>query len=160
MSADGWTVTNVNININMCVVIMKAGVTQPHMKYASSGYTPVYLRIIPCSHSSCGENIFLPYKPFILIMQIHKVHMFGLLVNILLILLYYNNSYTHCSRIFWDKSLIFSYICVKKVKFIDKWKWTVKKFLGWHLKVQDQSMNLPLSKILNCLLNDSTKLGT
>ena len=26
----------------MCVVIMKAGVTQPHMKYASSGYTPVY----------------------------------------------------------------------------------------------------------------------
>ena len=34
----------------MCVVIMKAGVTKPHMKYMSSGYTP-----------ECHEFLLLDY---------------------------------------------------------------------------------------------------
>ena len=51
----------------MCVVIMKAGVTKPHMKYASSGYTPyAYLyrnAIIDCKlATNCyitnNENFF------------------------------------------------------------------------------------------------------
>ena len=48
----------VNININMCVVIMKAGVTQPHMKYASSGYTPHTIFMVGVSQSQVSLHVF------------------------------------------------------------------------------------------------------